>query len=101
MRNEIGNRHNWLQIKLIGTSSNRSAIGAKVRVESGSNGRLQLKEIQAGSSYLSFNSLTASFGLGDDTSVSWVEVTWPNGQVHRYNNIPINKKTIITEGQHR
>ena len=101
MRNEIGNRHNWLQIKLIGTSSNRSAIGAKVRVQSGSNGRLQLKEIQAGSSYLSFNSLTASFGLGDDTSVSWVEVTWPNGQVHRYNNIPINKKTIITEGQHR
>ena len=54
MRNEIGNRHNWLQIKLIGTSSNRSAIGAKVRVQSGSNGRLQLKEIQAGSSYLSF-----------------------------------------------
>ncbi len=99
MRNEIGNRHNWLQIKLIGTVSNRSAIGAKVRVQSGANERNQLQEIKAGSSYLSFNSLTAEFGLGDDTSVHWVEVTWPNGQTSRHQNIPINKKTVITESK--
>ena len=98
LRNEIGNRNNWLQIKLIGTESNRDAIGAKVRLQSGAHGRTQLREINAGSSYLSFNSLTAEFGLGDDTNVNWVEVIWPGGRVSRHQNIPINQKVVITEG---
>lgn len=98
LRNEIGNRNNWLQVKLVGTESNRDAIGAKVRLQSGAHGRTQLREINAGSSYLSFNSLTAEFGLGDDTNVNWVEVIWPGGRVSRHQNIPINQKVVITEG---
>ena len=87
-----------MQVKLVGTESNRDAIGAKVRLQSGAHGRTQLREINAGSSYLSFNSLTAEFGLGDDTNVNWVEVIWPGGRVSRLQNIPINQKVVITEG---
>ena len=62
LRNDGGNKNNWLLIKCVGTKSNRSAIGARVRVTSG--GRTQIDEVLSGSSYYSQHDLRLHFGLG-------------------------------------
>src|SRR5207244_9191185 len=62
LRNNGGNRNKWLLVKCIGTRSNRSAIGTRVRVTAG--GRTQTDEVMSGSSYYSQNDLRLHFGLG-------------------------------------
>ena len=96
LRNEGGNRNNWLHIKLIGTTGNRDAVGAKIRIKVGD--RIQLREINAGASYLSFNSLTAEFGLEQQTTVDWIEVIWPSGDTERFSTITVNQRLTLTEG---
>ena len=96
LRNEGGNRNNWLHVKLIGTESNRDAVGARIRLKAGD--RIQLREINAGASYLSFNSLTAEFGLAQETAVDWIEVIWSGGDTERFTTITVNQRMTLTEG---
>ena len=97
LRNEAGVRNNWLHVKLIGTTGNRDGVGAKIRLKTGDS--TQLREINAGSSYLSFNSLIAEFGLGGRKRVDWLEVIWLNGKTERFRNIQANQRVVITEGK--
>ena len=96
LRNEGGNRNNWLQVKLIGTKGNRDAVGARIRLKTGN--LIQLREINAGASYLSFNSFTAEFGLAQETTVDWLEVIWLGGDTERFTGININQRVTLTEG---
>ena len=96
LRNEGGNRNNWLHVKLIGTKGNRDAVGARIRLKAGD--LIQLREINAGASYLSFNSLTAEFGLVKETTVDWIEVIWPGGETERFTGIGLNQRVTLTEG---
>ena len=74
--NEIGEANHWLHINLVGNgSSNRDAIGARVRIVHGSH--LQIREVTAGSGMCSMGSLTVEFGLGLDTLVDSLIVRWP------------------------
>ncbi len=75
-RNEGGNRNNWLALKLEGTKSNRSALGAVVRVRSA--GGRQWQMVRSGSSYCSQSQLAVTFGLGKDREAE-VEIEWPSG----------------------
>src|SRR5262249_20575905 len=67
-RNDGGNRNHWLSVKLAGTKSNRSGIGAVVRLESASG--KQWNVVRSGSSYCSQSDLALTFGLGADAVVS-------------------------------
>ena len=96
LRNEGGNRNNWLHVKLIGTKGNPDAVGARIRLKAGD--RIQLREINAGASYLSFNSLTAEFGLAQETTVDWIEVIWLGGDTERFTGIGVNQRVALTEG---
>ena len=96
LRNEGGNRNNWLHVKLIGTKGNRDAVGARIRLKAGD--RIQLREINAGASYLSFNSLIAEFGLGRATTVDWIEVIWLGGNTERFTGVGVNQRVVLTEG---
>ena len=96
LRNEGDNHNNWLQVKLVGTKGNRDAVGARVRLKTGD--RIQLREINAGASYLSFNSLTAEFGLAQETTVDWIEVIWLGGHTERFTSVGINQRVVLTEG---
>ena len=96
LRNEGGNRNNWLHVKLIGTKGNRDAVGARIRLKAGD--RIQLREINAGASYLSFNSLTAEFGLAQETTVDWIEVIWLGGDTEHFTGIGVNQRVVLTEG---
>jgi len=94
--NQIGSTKHWLHVKLVGTVSNRSAIGARVRVVSGSLS--QIREISGGSGYYSQNSLTAEFGLGSTTLVDTVEVKWPSGLADTLTAVSVDKLITIYEG---
>lgn len=89
----------WLKLKLIGTKSNRSAIGAKVTVEYRENGKLktQLKEVRAGESFASQNSLELIFGVGAVRRIDRVTVRWPSGIMQTVQEIKLNQKLIIKE----
>ena len=84
MQND-GNMNNWINIKCVGTVSNTSALGAKVRVKANISGNSvwQMNEIsgQTGGGFGGQNSLNAEFGLGDATVVDSVIIEWPSGTV--------------------
>jgi hypothetical protein len=88
--------NNWLKIKLVGTSSNRSAIGARVRLKAG--GRLQAQEVTSQSSYYSHNDMRLHFGLGANKQADIVEIRWPNGQTESVKDVSGNRIVTIKEG---
>ncbi len=99
LRNDGGNKNNWLEVKLTGTKSNRSAIGAKLRIVSGKV--VQIREVGDQSSYLSQNSLVQHFGLEQFNKVDTLEIRWPSGIRQQFLNIPVNERIGITEGTNR
>ena len=95
LRNDGGNRNNWLQVKLVGSGENPDAIGAKIQVKTAD--QTQIREIYAGDSYMSFNSLIAEFGVGNATQIETLQVTWQNGETQKQHNIPANQRIRITQ----
>ena len=78
LRNDQQLKHHWLRVKLVGTKSNRSAIGAKLVVKAGT--LTLLREVNPARSYLSASELPVTLGLGTNTKVDSLEITWPSGQ---------------------
>ena len=96
LRNDGGNRGNFLVIDLEGRTGNRSAVGALVAVRAGD--LVQRAERRSGDSYLSHSDARLHFGLGTRTTVDSIEVRWPNGAVQRFGEIPANTFIKIVEG---
>ena len=96
-RNDGGNKNNWLHVRTVGTRSNRSGLGATVRITSAS-GR-QSAMVRSGSSYCSQSDRGLTFGLGKDKLVSLLEVTWPSGAKQRFANVPVNRRLVVHEGK--
>jgi hypothetical protein len=91
-----GNKANhWVTLKLVGTSSNRNAIGARVHCVSG--GVEQWQEVRGGGSYLSQNDFRVHFGLGAATRVDRLEVRWPNGNEQSWQNLDVDRFHTLTE----
>jgi hypothetical protein len=88
--------NNWLMLKLVGKTSNRSAIGARVRLVVGN--ATQSQEVRGGGSYYAQNDLRLHFGLGTASRVDRVDVRWPNGLRERWMNVEVNKVHVLTEG---
>jgi hypothetical protein len=97
LRNDGGNRANALVVRLRGRSPNTDAIGARVRVISGS--RTQFRDVKAGSSYLSQNDLRAHFGLGSAARADRVEVKWPSGATETFADVAANEIVTIDQGK--
>jgi enediyne biosynthesis protein E4 len=97
LRNDGGNRNSWLIVKCIGTRSNRSAIGARVRVVA--DGRAQVDEVMSGSGYYSQNDLRLHFGLGAAAAVDQLEIAWPSGVKESFRNLEVRQSVVIRESQ--
>jgi hypothetical protein len=95
LRNDGGNRNNWIMIKCVGVKSNRSAIGARVRITTGA--RSQIDEVMSGSSYYSQNDFRLHFGLGSATKVDSVEIAWPSGLKESFKSLASNHLYVIQE----
>jgi hypothetical protein len=86
----------WVTLKLVGTRSNRSAIGARVRLFG--PGGMQVQEVRGGGSYYSQNDLRVHFGLGRSAVIERVEIRWPNGLEEQWKNLEVDRISTITEG---
>jgi len=95
LRNNRGNENNWITFHLVGTESNRDAIGALITIESG--GKRQVGVRRSTTGYLSQNDPRMHFGLGGAGKVDRVEIKWPSGKVQKLDNIQANQIITITE----
>jgi len=91
-------RH-WLLVKLTGTTSNRSAIGARVGCTAG--GMTQWEEVRGGGSYISQNDLRVHFGLGETTKVDRLWVRWPSGLEEEWRELAADRILPLREGSGR
>jgi hypothetical protein len=97
LRNDGGNRNNWIKVKLIGTKCNRTAIGARVRVVIGKHA--QMDEVHSGTSVMSQSDLRLHFGLGQAKKIDLLEVKWPTTQkVETFTGLDPNQILVIKEG---
>ncbi len=97
LRNTSGEGNHSVSFKLIGTRSNRDAIGAKIAIEAG--GTRQIREIAGAGSYLSQSDLRAHFGLGAVIRVSAVDVSWPSGLKQRFSELQADRFYVLEEGK--
>ena len=96
LRNVSKPRGHWINLKLIGTRSNRDAYGAWVEIVAG--GWRQVDEVRANSSYLSASDARLHFGLGSAARVDRVVIRWPSGLVEKLATLPVDRETVIREG---
>lgn len=94
-----GNSNHWLSVNCVGRISNRSAVGAKVRVLSTIGGRSfwQLREISANGGYMSATPLEAHFGLGDAEQVDRMRLEWPSGIVQEFGPVKADQFISVEE----
>lgn len=96
LRNDGGNRRNWMEIRAEGVKSNRSGIGARITVTAG--GKKRIFDVRNNESYLSSNDPRVPIGMADFKQADEVEIRWPNGHVDRTENVPVNRFYLAREG---
>jgi hypothetical protein len=96
LRNDGGNRNQWLGIATIGTKSNRDGIGARVKVVSAS-GLTQYFTVNTAVGYLSASDKRLVVGLGSDVTAKLVEIRWPSGTIQRLENVKAGQFLRVTE----
>ena len=101
MRCDSTTGNNWLSIRTLGVQSNRSGIGARIKLEietAEKKTRTLVDEVRSGGSYYSQNDLRAHFGLGKVAKVKTMEVKWPSGTVDTINDVATNQIVSVKEG---
>jgi hypothetical protein len=96
LRNEGGNRNNWIGLQLIAKQSNPAAVGAVIGWQTGTKNRSRLKT--AGGSYLASHDPREILGIGSATKIDYVEIRWPSGKIEKLMNPPINRYLKVVEG---
>ena len=103
LRCDSRTENNWIKVKLIGTKSNRSAIGARLKCVTRSPGETkpheQIDEVRSGGSYISQNDLRIHFGLGRAEKVDLLEIRWSSGQVDTLKDVKPNQLVLVREGE--
>ncbi len=95
LRNDGGNSNNWIIIQTIGTKSNTSGIGTRIKITA--DDLTQIKEVHSGSSYLSQNDLRLHFGLNKNTVIDTLELNWTSGKKQQFTNVKVNQILKIHE----
>ncbi len=96
LRNDVGSSAgHWIRLKLIGTKSNRNAVGARVELKAG--GLTQIDEVHAGDSYISHSDWRLHFGVGKATTVDEIIIKWPSGKVEKLTKLAVDRVVTVTE----
>jgi hypothetical protein len=95
-RNDRTDSHHWVIFKLVGTESNRDAIGARITVETA--GLSQLREVKRTVGIYSTSDPRAHFGVGPASSLDSVEIRWPSGEVQTFKNLAVDRHYVVQEG---
>ena len=95
--------NNWIKVRTIGTKSNRSGIGVRLKcvthVPGEAKPHQQIDEVRSGGSYISQNDLRVHFGVGKAEKIDVLEVRWPSGQVDTIKDIKVNQLIFVKEGE--
>ena len=99
LRNNVGSKNHWLGVKLVGTKSNRDAVGARITYQAGDLKRSRTKV--AGGSFLSSHDPRIVLGIGKRSKIDWLEIKWPQpgGTTERITDLPIDRYITIFEGK--
>lgn len=97
--NQVGQKRNWVSLKLMGTRSNRDAVGAKVVLETEHS--RQTDQVTGGASYLSASDLRLHFGLGNSETIKTLKIRWPSGTEEVLRDLKANRILTIREGSAR
>ncbi len=95
LRNDQSLGHHYVRLKLVGSRSNRDAIGAWVQITAA--GKKQWRQVMPAKSYLSASELEVTFGLGQGRQVDSVEIHWPSGTRQTLSHVPINQRVVVEE----
>jgi hypothetical protein len=102
LRGESSWHRNWIKIKTVGVKSNRTGIGARVKVtavtDPAAKAFTQTSEVASGGSYFSQSDLRLHFGLDRAVKVDAVEIRWPSGQVDKLKDLDVNRLYTVEEG---
>ncbi len=96
LHNRVGNGNHWLILNLTGTSSNRDAIGSKIRLVTES-GQQQTRFVSTAGSYLAASDKRAHFGVGSSKKIRLIEITWPSGIVQRLESVSVDQILQVKE----
>jgi hypothetical protein len=96
-------KRSWIKVRVVGTKSNRTGVGAKISVTTphdgpGNKPLVQIEEVRSGGSYFSQNDLRIHFGLNQATKAESVKIVWPSGQVDIWKDLPANALYVLQEG---
>jgi enediyne biosynthesis protein E4 len=89
-------RGHWILLDLQGRSSNRDAIGARIKL-TGQSGRVQYNHVTTSVGYLGASDKRVHFGLGSDTRVREIEIRWPSGRRQKLNDVPADRPLKVVE----
>ncbi|HEX5833161.1 MAG TPA: CRTAC1 family protein [Pyrinomonadaceae bacterium] len=96
LRNQGGNKNNWVGLELVAKKSNSAAVGAVITWQAGTMRRTRLRT--GGGSYLSSHDPREILGVGTATKIDSVQIRWPSGTTDRLTNVPLNKYIKVVEG---
>jgi hypothetical protein len=103
VRNDTTSKNNWIKVRTIGTKSNRSGIGARLRcvaqIPGESKPHQQIDEVRSGGGYISQSDLRIHFGLGKAEKVDLLEIRWPSGLVEAVKDVRTNQLIYVKEGE--
>jgi enediyne biosynthesis protein E4 len=95
LRNNKGNENNWVSLRLVGTTSNRDGIGARIKLTAG--GKTQTTQKKSTTGYLSQNDPRIHFGLAKNNIIEKIEIKWPSGKIQVLDNVKVNQFLTIKE----
>lgn len=97
LSNETPTKNDWLEIRLVGTQSNRDAIGGRAGIEV--NGKTYWRQVKGGGSYASTNTNTLHFGIPAGETIGTITVHWPDGKREEWDSLQSNSGWMIVEGR--
>jgi hypothetical protein len=97
LRNDGGNRNNWVGLQLVATKSNAAAVGALISWQVGTKKFTRLKT--TGGSYLASHDPREILGAGPGGKIDAVEIRWPSGKSDKLTNLPMNSYVTVVEGE--
>lgn len=97
LRNNKGNQNNWIALNLVGTTSNRDGIGARIKLTAG--GKVYVTQKKSTTGYLSQNDPRIHFGLAKNEMIDKIEIKWPSGKFQVLENIKVNQILPVKEPQ--
>jgi peroxiredoxin len=98
LRNDVPVKGNFIALRLLGTKSNRDAIGARVSLTLAGDSKAHIKTLRAGEGFLSQSSKWMHFGVGDHDRIQQVCIKWPDGTADEFSDVPSNQFYQVVEG---